>query len=410
MPRYISFEQTFAVTVKTLKIIGFPSSLNPYPEEFSTAAKLNAYFVVSFLSLSYCVLGQCVYVWKETTEKRSEGVATLMEEVATQIACTGFCVIGLQKMFVLAYHRNRLARILADFHADWKEKERIPTQRDFCQRNLRSTVTIATCAAIMNIVMVSAFNFLPIPEMIFAASRSDVWKRQLPYKIWYPWDSTKGWIYYLMYTFEVYAGLIVAIGNVTFNCIFCLVAAHLSVQLNLLAKSLEGIIAGEPSEWDVVEDKRLSLASAVERHQKLLGYKHSLETIFSFTIFIVFASASIIICFQGIMMTTSTAYIVAKFLLFFICVLLEIFFLCHYGNKILRSSEDVGIAAYKCLWYQVERGGNATFRKDLIPVIVRAQKPMVLMAWKFWPITIKTFGMVLNASYSYFTLLRTVYK
>lgn len=60
----------------------------------------------------------------------------------------------------------------------------------------------------------------------------------------------------------------------------------------------------------------------------------------------------------------------------------------------LFQSEAIGNAAYKCRWYQVERGGDAMFRKDLIPVIVRAQKPMVLMAWKFWPITIKTFGMV----------------
>lgn len=57
----------------------------------------------------------------------------------------------------------------------------------------------------------------------------------------------------------------------TFNCIFCLLAAHLSVQLKLLAHSLEEIISGGFGGKEGEKDNRMSLASAVERHQKLLG-------------------------------------------------------------------------------------------------------------------------------------------
>lgn len=73
---------------------------------------------------------------------------------------------------------------------------------------------IVTVTTIINICMVSAFNLLPIAEMIVRGCQTGSWHRELPYQIWFPWDPQAGWYYPLMYAFQIYSGLIVVIGNV----------------------------------------------------------------------------------------------------------------------------------------------------------------------------------------------------
>lgn len=65
------------------------------------------------------MLGQLVYFW--TNIRLLEGEDMFLE-FANQIACTGFCTVGLLKLFMLSYHRNLLAGMLAELAAWWNEK------------------------------------------------------------------------------------------------------------------------------------------------------------------------------------------------------------------------------------------------------------------------------------------------
>ncbi|XP_038113465.1 odorant receptor 4 isoform X4 [Culex quinquefasciatus] len=341
MTKPLEFARTFSVTVKTLAFIGIPSCLSRYPEAWSAAVKANRGLIVSFLSLAYCVLGQLVYFWTNIRLLEGEG---MFLEFANQIACTRFCTVGLLKLFMLSYHRNLLAGMLAELAAWWNEKNKIPPERVQNLAQIRPTMNIVTVITIINVCMVSAFNLLPIAEMIVQGAQTGTWHRKLPYQIWFPWDSLTGWSYPLMYAFQIYSGLIVVIGNVGFDCIFYLIAAHLSVQLNYLNKSIEQLLDDnkltvEKSTKNNLDVERFKsdLFELIELHQKLLDYKALLESIFSFTFFITFSGATIIICLQGIMIKTASSYVVAKYFMFFICILLEIYFLCNYGHVMLRN-------------------------------------------------------------------------
>ncbi|XP_052561975.1 odorant receptor 4-like [Culex pipiens pallens] len=149
-------------------------------------------------------------------------------------------------------------------------------------------MNIVTVTTIVNICMVSAFNLLPIAEMIVQGAQTGTWHQELPYQIWFPWDSLTGWSYPLMYAFQIYSGLIVVIGNVNLN---------------------------------------------------------------------------------------------------------------------------IGTTAFHGCKPGVNSGGiNNEIGKCLVLIIMRTQKPFQLTAWKFWPLNITSFSKIINASWSYFSLLNALLK
>ena len=96
-----------------------------------------------------------------------------------------------------------------------------------------------------------------------------------------------------------------------------------------------------------------------------------------------------------------------------LCFLIELLMLCAYGEDIVESvrhqvamSESRVIeafpfkthqslavidAAYGCEWY---REGSVAFHRSVLQIIHRSQQPVILTAWKIWPIQMSTFSQV----------------
>ncbi|EAT32646.1 AAEL015147-PA [Aedes aegypti] len=404
MTQSLEFDQTFGFIAKVLQMIGYPSCLAPYPTTFASRLKSSAGFVVCFLMLTYCVFGQIINIGLLMMGHRQTD--QVVEEVAIQVSSTGFCIIGLAKMYSLSYNRAILSWLIADFRVKWNAGELTDKDRSIRDGTLRPTVAITTVAALGNIIMVSAFNFQPVVEMIYGRVVTGEWVKLFPYVIWFPFNSTHGAIYYLVYLFEVYSGVIVAVGNVGFNCIFCLLTSHLSMQLKLLCSWIEDMVEVEDEKG--VQSKK-KLYRIVRYHQDLIRGRNALQSMFSTTLFLNFSASSVLMCMQLYLITTAGITLMVKFTLFMLCILMEIFILCYYGEEILANSSSIAAGAFNSNWYQSKVSQqNPRFGKNLIPIIQQGQRPMVLTAWKFWPITIRTFSAILQTSWSYFTLLKTV--
>ncbi|XP_062541747.1 odorant receptor 4-like [Armigeres subalbatus] len=404
MPRPMEFDQTFRFIFKVLRLIGYSSYLTSYPDTFLGRLKSNAVFAVCFVMLGYCVFGQAInIVLLMTGYRRTDQI---IEEVAIQVSCTGFCIIGLAKMYSLMYNRDTLYGLIKDFRVKWNADRLTEKDRLIRDRKLRPAVTISTVAAVGNIVMVSAFNFQPVVEMVSARMATGEWAKLFPYVIWFPFNSTSGPIYYILYLFEIYSGVIVCVGTAGFNSIFCLLSSHLSMQLILVRSWIESSVKAKDGN---AGKSRENLRRIIEYHQDLLRFKDALQEIFSTTLFLNFAASSVLMCMQLYLITTAGYALMIKFTLFMQCILLEIFILCYYGEEIVVHSSSIANGAYNSNWYlSGSSKQNPRYGKSLILVIQRAQRPMILTAWKFWPLTIGTFSAILQTSWSYFTLLRTV--
>ncbi|XP_065077192.1 odorant receptor 4-like [Ochlerotatus camptorhynchus] len=220
--------------------------------------------------------------------------------------------------------------------------------------------------AVVNVVMGMAFTLLPIPEMIYHYTITGEWG---------------------------------------FDCLFCILSAHLCVHFMILKYDLENITNESIDTYGKLPTLNERLFNVVQKHQKIEEYKKSMDVIFNFALFYNFFVSSFIICIQGFMVTAASGYTLVKFALFLASFLVELFLLCFYGQHIVESSVQAAEAAYNCPWYNT----NRQFRTIILQMINKAQIPLTLMAWKIWPVDLNTFASILSASWSYFTLLRTVY-
>lgn len=135
-----------------------------------------------------------------------------------------------------------------------------------------------------------------------------------------------------------------------------------------------------------------------------------MEDVFGDVIFINFFASSLLICLSGFQITAITGYDLAKFSLFLLCALIELYMLCFYGEQFIQNvrhdifylftsrklfffhfkSFDVGHSAYNSLWYLASN----KFKMSLLYVIHRCQYPQALTALKFWPVSLPSFSAV----------------
>ncbi|XP_023708399.1 odorant receptor 4 [Cryptotermes secundus] len=93
-------------------------------------------------------------------------------------------------------------------------------------------------------------------------------------------------------------------------------------------------------------------------------------------------------------------------LLFIICVLSLLLLPCWYGNELTLQSLELAQAAYDCDWLDAPQ----SFKRSLVTIMCRAQKPVRLTAWKFFNVDLQTFTSVLRATYSFYQVLHKVYS
>ncbi|XP_049762644.1 odorant receptor Or2-like [Schistocerca cancellata] len=101
-------------------------------------------------------------------------------------------------------------------------------------------------------------------------------------------------------------------------------------------------------------------------------------------------------------METLTAFV--RFLVYLLELLLQIFIYCWVAHEIFEESERVGEAAYCSDWPD----GSARYKSALRLMMRRSQRPITITAGKIYAIDRNTFVSIVNASYSYYAVLRQI--
>uniref|UniRef100_A0A182FH48 Uncharacterized protein n=2 Tax=Anopheles albimanus TaxID=7167 RepID=A0A182FH48_ANOAL len=382
------------------RMMGIPPCEEFYRTGAMAILSQNAVFLVWFVILLYTTLGEIIYLWQLFQQESS------FLEVTFQAPCVGYCSIGLLKMVVLAARRNAIAEHVELFRRKWNKAIVTDEHRRLCEETMIPAIRIITVAAIVNIVMGNSFSLLPLAEMTYQYYHTGDSQRLLPFNIWWPFDPYAGTKYfYLVYPMYFIITFSAVLIQMAFDCLFCILAAHLCLHFRILKHNLSQVVPGKTTKPES-SSNRQRLHDAIETHQDLLSCSDFMQHVFSVALFVNFFGSSIIICIQAFMITTAKGYTLVKFLLFMLSFLMELLMLCAYGEDIVQSSGALADATYHCLWYDEQ---DKSFRTSVLQIIHRSQQPMVLVAWKFWPIRIPTFSSLLQASWSYFTLLQTVY-
>ncbi|XP_058448847.1 odorant receptor 85b-like [Malaya genurostris] len=382
----VTFESFIAVPGIFYRMIG----IKRYGEQQNTT-KAHLLFLLFWSSLGnliFCLILEQIYFIK------AAGNFANFLELTALAPCMGFTGLSIVKIMTIKWNEAKLNRILDKlnelFPKTVHEQERYRTY----QYNLESQVVMKSFS-ILYMILIWIFNLLPLLSMLVKYLSDGVLEKELPYFMVYWYDRNKPGYYEITFLHQNWGGFDAAAFNLCTDLMFCAIILLICLQFDILAHRLRH------SKNDYQE-----LVSCVQLHQTVVDLSNQLESIFSPSILVNFVGSSVILCLVGFQTTSNiSAFDLFKFSLFLVSSLVQIFLLCYYGNKLIESSSLISYSAFEADWYLAD----TRYQKSLLFVMTRAGKWQKLTAMKFSVVSLASYSTILSTSFSYFTLLRTVY-
>ncbi|XP_061376999.1 odorant receptor 4-like [Danaus plexippus] len=232
----------------------------------------------------------------------------------------------------------------------------------------------------------------------------------------YPYDFTKNWFTYLsVYSFQCFSVLRFIYVYLGTECLMITLCSQLSTDFALLQEDLKRckIVVNENGSkkksqltTSETETTETSIKVILSHHQKLISLVKTLNMIFNQLVCSDFVFATVLICF--FCFGASVAQETTEFLKNFSAVLAlmgPIYILCYYAEQLQEESVGIANAAYETLWYE----GDKTFQKNIFLLILRSQRACCLTSLNYAPISLNSFTKIISKSYSYYSLIKTMY-
>ncbi|XP_049766307.1 odorant receptor Or2-like [Schistocerca cancellata] len=213
--------------------------------------------------------------------------------------------------------------------------------------------------------------------------------------------------------------------SVGLDVFFATAMLHAAAQLKILSHRLSRLgkqttrYDEQPPYWNALQgdtapvrqiipyeeenDLYLQLRSCIKNHQEILRLVLFLETVMGPVAFIQFLCSVVAACvalFQATFNAEGNG--VLKCTMYLPTPAFQIFIYCWCGHEIMEEGLYVSRAAYSSGWV----GASQRFTRALRIVMCRAQRPLLLTAGKLYPVNRLTFVSLINASYTFYALLR----
>ncbi|KAH8249520.1 hypothetical protein KR032_010193 [Drosophila birchii] len=154
------------------------------------------------------------------------------------------------------------------------------------------------------------------------------------------------------------------------------------------------------------EQVRLEIISCIRFQLKLAGLVDSmnaLNTHLHLVEFLCFGAMLCVLLFSLIIAQTIAQTVIV--IAYMVMIFANSVVLYYVANELYFQSLDIAIAAYESNWMDFD----VDTQKMLKFLIMRSQKPLAILVGGTYPMNLKMLQSLLNAIYSFFTLLRRVY-
>ncbi|XP_022115688.2 putative odorant receptor 92a isoform X1 [Pieris rapae] len=246
------------------------------------------------------------------------------------------------------------------------------------------------------IFVIILFCVVPLTSMAIDYNKFGCTDLKLPYYVRYFYDPYSMPCWPGEYIHQVGCSVIVCVNIFGADALLYAFCLYLRMHFEILSIDFERLT-----------DSKEDLRELVLRHQELIELVNEVQKIYSTSMLFNIIISSFTICFCGFNITVikdvGTSF---AFLNFLLMSLYQIFMLCFFGDIISVSSTRIGDAIYKSKWYEAK----PAFKRSLFIIIMRSRKPCVLSAAKFATLNLTAFTKILSRSWSYFALLRTMYR
>ncbi|XP_044729500.1 odorant receptor 4-like [Chrysoperla carnea] len=146
------------------------------------------------------------------------------------------------------------------------------------------------------------------------------------------------------------------------------------------------------------------LKKCIIHHQTVIEMTKSVDNIIRFLLFGQFFASMFILCTSLLSLSINKVGSMpfVNEVSYLLAVLFQLFVYCWFGNGITEQSSSVLQALYECNWFS----SPTSFKRSLLIMMNRTQRPLRLNIGIFAPLTIQTYVTVLRGSYSYFAVLK----
>lgn len=348
--------------IKCFKFFGV-NLLNPTGDATWKAKLLEIYRCFTIVNFCLILLSLFTFVIKHITDSASVAQPAI-----------GYFFLAIVKSMTFKHYRKEVSEtveILDELFPRTTGSQKVLNVAKY----LKSYKVLERALSLMIYSVGSLFFAVPVFKFILTG----IWINKLPYLNWFPFDEYDPKFYNFVFLWEAFN---------SFSTIASVLAPDLTLYafITLISMHFDSLCQSLRDLKNVPEAQvKKQFIELIELHQTLMKLSGNLEKIFSISIFFNFLGSSIFIClacFQAFIGTNSN--IKADSLLLLVSSLTQILLLCFFGTKLSTASGNVADAAYDSGW-------SVESKFFLLMIIRRSQKPAVITAYKFSPVSLNAF-------------------
>ncbi|XP_058453986.1 odorant receptor Or2-like [Malaya genurostris] len=295
----------------------------------------------------------------------------------------------------LVINRRKFERFFEGISAEYEQLEKHSNIRSILDARTRQARVLSKTNLYLGALMTTCFSLYPL----FSA------ERVLPYGVFIPGiDVHATPIYEIVFFLEFYLTIPACCMYIPFTSFYCTCSQFGLVRIAALKQSLQKLHQHNWSEQALIA----KLKQCLEYHKEIIKYVSDLNELIAYIFLLELLICGTMLCALLFILNLSNQLTqIAMICSYLLTLLLQLFALYWHSNEIREQSLEIGDwLYYNSAWLDF----SVPVKKMILLMIARTQRPLVIKNGNVYPMTLETFQSLLNTSYSYYTILRRVYK
>ncbi|XP_011067876.1 PREDICTED: odorant receptor Or2-like [Acromyrmex echinatior] len=237
----------------------------------------------------------------------------------------------------------------------------------------------------------------------------NVMQGHLPYRIWLPCNYNVSTIFWTISIHQMVTTIFATMINVgTETLIFGLIL-QTCAQFEILESRLHKLIINKTVKYlghasCLLNENKAGLSECICHHLSIYKYAKTVNVIFNQVLFVQFFSSILVLC-------TSVYYLsihiedlsaIASFLVYTICMFVQIYFYCWSGNEVIFKSTSIANAIYNMNWPLL----SINEKRGLLMIMIRSTIPVKFTSSFLITLSLQSYSNILKMSYSAFSVLQ----
>ncbi|KAH8334121.1 hypothetical protein KR059_006894, partial [Drosophila kikkawai] len=393
--QYITVEDFLRMPVIFYRCMGVD------PFEYNTKISIVKHLIFSYqlASLTFLIVMQLKLVW------RNEDIFESMQVLGYMT----YGIAGMLKAITVQLQKDKMIRLVHQLRSCFPSPNEEDQNRYEVKHYYRRFSRFAKSFGGLYMSLGTTYSLIFIGLYVFQrwVLRSPNPTQLLPFTSLMPWKWQDSWRYYPTWFMQSICGYTVTWGQISSDTMIFAVVLQVIMYFDRLTRALRDFKVRNNGMVGRADEDLKNLRELIAYDNQILGLTDVMNKIFGIPLLLNFIASSLLVCNVGFQLTLGfSSERIALQLLFITSALIEIYLICYFSQMLIDASGSVSFAAYDMNWLEAD----TRFRKMLVFLCLRSQKPICLKATAFLNISIGTMSAFLQVSYKFFCAIRSMYQ